>query len=396
VSNDWIDRFVESTDGITSPMIFRKWAGISTIAAALERKVWVRTKRSPLYPNLYVVLVAPPGIGKTEVTWRVREMLASLEELHLAPTSVTKASLIDDLAEANRRVVHPEQMPPVTHFNSIALCINELGVLIPSYENEFMNTLTDLYDCKHYSEKRRTKKIDIKIEAPQINLLGACTPAYLMDTLPEGAWNQGFLSRTILIYTGEQELRSLFEELEENKELDESLKTDLTSIHELFGKMTFTPEAAQFIDNWNLAGGPPAPDHPKLLHYNTRRTAHVLKLSMIAAVSAHGSMTIQKEDIERAMDWLIEAEMFMPDIFKAMSSGGAGKNIEEAWYYLFTTYSKEKEPIAEHRLIQFLQERIPVHSIAQTIDMMERSKLIEKRLLKSGNCYIPKGKKPNT
>lgn len=390
---DWIDTFLEYTENISSPPLFRKWAAISTVAGALERKVWIRTLGSRLYPNMYVVLVAPPGVGKTEVTWRVRKLWESLEDHHIASTSVTKASLIDELAEANRRWVDPKAENPVTHFNSLLLCINELGVLLPAYENEFMNTLTDLWDCKHYSERRRTSKIEIDIKAPQLNLVAACTPSYLMHVLPEGAWDQGFLSRTMLIYSGERQLRSLFADTSFDESLYSILENRLGEIAGMFGELKFTRDAAQAVDHFHMTDGEPKPDHPKLMSYNIRRTVHLLKLCMVSSVSRSSQFLIEIEDFQRAYDWLTEAEQWMPDIFKAMSQGGAGKTMEEAWHFIFTAHAKEGKPVLKHRLINFLQERVPVHNIQTTIDMMEQGKMIEKQLTTAGEAYKPRGKK---
>jgi hypothetical protein len=390
---DWIDGFLQLTENTSSPSIFRKWAAISTIAGALERKVWVRTLGSNLYPNMYVVLVAPPGVGKTEVTWRVRKLWESLEDHFIAATSVTKASLIDELNDANRRWITGVIENPVEHFNSLLLCINELGVLLPSYENEFMNTLTDLWDCKHYSERRRVSKIEIDIDKPQLNLLAACTPSYLMNILPEGAWDQGFLSRTMLIYSGDRQLRSLFSDTVENSELHEALEAQLATIANIYGEIKFSPEAAKLVDDFHMRDGRPKPDHPKLISYNIRRTVHLLKLCIVAAVSKSDQRLIHAEDFHRAFDWLVEAERQMPDIFKAMAQGGAGKIMEEAWYYVYTTYSREQQPVLKHRLIQFLQERVPVHSIETTIQMMEQGKMIEQRLTAGGAAHIPLGKR---
>ena len=387
----WIEAFVAHTSGTSSPEVLRKWAAISCVAGALERRVWVTTAGSKLYPNLYTILCAPPGVGKTEVTWRVREILSKLEDLHLAPSSVTKASLIDELNEADRRIVRVEDKNPVTNFNSLMICINELGVLIPAYDNEFMNTLTDLYDCKQYGEKRRTNKTNIQIDAPQINLLGACTPAYLNHTLPEGAWDQGLMSRVIIIYAGERIVRSLFAYTEVNEEEKAALEDGAEKMFQMFGEFSFTPEAMQAIDAWHLAGCPPAPDHPKLVGYNQRRTVHALKLCMVSAAD-QGRMEITSDDFERAIGWLFEAEVYMPEVFKAMSAGGPGRIMEEAWYYLSTTYSKEGAPILEARVFQWLQERVPASQVMQTLDLMEKSQMIKKSLTKAGNAYTPRGK----
>jgi hypothetical protein len=392
VRTDWIDAFMAHTEQTSSPPLFRKWGAIATIAGALERKVWIRSLGSLLYPNFYVVLVGPPGVGKTEVTWRIRRLWESLDDHNIASTSVTKASLIDELAAANRRWVDPKAENPVTHFNSLLMCINELGVLLPAYENEFMNTLTDLWDCKHYSERRRTAKIEIDIKSPQLNLVAACTPSYLMHVLPEGAWDQGFLSRTMLVYSGDRQLRSLFSEVHFDQEGYDQLENNLGQIANLFGELKFERAAAEAMDKFHLTDGEPKPDHPKLLSYNIRRTVHLLKLCMVASVSRNNQLVITLEDFHRAYDWMTELERYMPDIFKAMSQGGAGKTMEEAWYFLFQTHAKEGKPVLKHRLINFLQERVPVHSIQPTIDMMEQGKMIEKRLTTAGDAYVPRGK----
>ena len=65
MSDDWITNFMTFTEGLPTPEIFRLWSGISTIAATLERRVWVATGRGVIYPNLFVVLVAPPAVGKS-------------------------------------------------------------------------------------------------------------------------------------------------------------------------------------------------------------------------------------------------------------------------------------------------------------------------------------------
>jgi hypothetical protein len=342
---------------------------------------------------MYILLVAPPGVGKSEVTWRVREMWKHLEDHHVASTSVTKASLIDELAEANRRWITNNSTNPVEHFNSLLMCINELGVLLPAYENEFMNVLTDIWDCKDYSETRRTSKIAHDIKKTQLNLLAACTPSYLMNVLPEGAWDQGFISRTMLIYTGERQIRSLFGDYATDEAETAQLKSMLEHVGMLYGEMRFTEESAQLIDAFHLSDGEPKPQHPKLMSYNIRRTVHLLKLCMVASVSRSDELCIRTVDFQRAFDWLIEAEALMPEIFKAMAQGGTGKVMEEAWYYIFTIYSKEQKPIYVHRIIQFLQERVPVHNVQNTIDLMEKGKMIEKRLVPGGAAYIPLGKR---
>lgn len=390
-TTSWVEAFYTYTELLPSPVLFRKWAGIAAVAGALERKVWVRAYNSNLYPNLYTILVGPPGVGKTVLTSQVQKFWGELDEHHLASSSVTKASLIDDLRDAQRTVLRPGENPPVVSFNSLLIASNELGVLIPGYENDFMNTLTDIYDGHPYSERRRSKEINFKLDHPQLNLLAATTPSYLNALMPQGAWDQGFISRTILIYSGDNTKRSLFGETTEDFKLEKLMHADLDRISQLYGKMNFTEEAAHAIEHWHLEGGPPTPDHPKLTHYLTRRTAHLLKLCMVASASRRDDLLITIDDYQEALGWLLEAESYMPDIFKSMSSGGDGEVIRECWHFVYQIYVKDPKPIPLHRVVAFLQERTPAHNVDKLIKVMFDGRVLEKiEVNKVGTCVKPK------
>jgi hypothetical protein len=197
-----------------SPALYAKWAGIFTVSALIERKAWITTVKGKLYPNQYIILVGPAGIGKSICTNAafdlINESRSPQQILHMAPTSVTKASLIDSLNGAERFIL---KNGGADRFNSLIIIPNELGVFLPVWEGDFMNTMTDLWDNKRYAETRRTKNISIEIPNPQLNMLSATTPGYLNTLLPEGAWESGFMSRTLLAFSGETIYTDLFADL---------------------------------------------------------------------------------------------------------------------------------------------------------------------------------------
>lgn len=394
---NWIDSFLEFSAAIPSPDLFKKWAGIACVAAVLERRTWIDVGMGPLFPNLYTILVAPPGVGKTVMTsiiWDFWNSLATGDEkgLHLAPASLTSAAIIDSLRDANRKIYAPDNPLEPIKYNSLAICSNELGVLLPSYEPDMMNKLTDIYDGHSYSERRRyDKNLNFRIDNPQLNLLAATTPGYLTNMLPEGAWDQGFLSRNILIFSGEKVIRPLFEFAPKQQEIRDDLKKNLAHIFTLAGEFTFTEEAKNALVAWHMAGGPPAPDHPRLHNYNTRRTTHLLKLCMVASACAEDNLIVTMAQFNTALDWLIEAEVLMPDIFKAMVVNADSKAMDECWHFAYQIFMKERQPVAEHRLIAFLQDRVPVQNVMRMLQVMENSRILEKKLIGDiGNAYQPK------
>lgn len=391
----WVDGFIQYTEGKGSPLLWRKWAAIYTIAAAMERKVWLRTAKGKLFPNMFVILVGKAGTGKSLATATVHDLLSELAEngnVHQAPTSVTKASLIDALDKAERKIIRPMATPPIISFNSLSIVVNELGVFLPAYDAEFMNTLTDLWDCRNYAETRRTNKIDIKIPAAQLNMFSATTPAYLNGFLPEGAWEHGFMSRVLMVYSGAADYTDMFAEFEFDSKLWTHLVEDLKSINQVVGELVPTDEVKEAINAWARSGGAPAPSHPKLADYITRRPAHLLKLCQIACVAEGAGLTITLDHFAEALDWLIETEATIPDIFKAMKTGGDGKVIEETYHFVYEIYMKEKDPVLEHRVFHFLQERTPAHNVMRIIDVMDKARLIEKKFGNAGVGYIPRSK----
>jgi len=376
--DNWIDSYLTFTEILPSPLLLRRWAAIAFVAAAMERKVWVRTMGSDLYPNLYTILIGPPGIGKGVALHPGEELLRQVPDIHVGPSDMTASALVDALNESVRRIVFAGD-PPYVEFNSLTVISRELGVLIPGWDGALLNNLTDIYDGRPLDQKRRGRDLRIKIAHPQINLIGATTPSYLNELMPAGAWDQGFISRTLLIHSGDRVARDPFEEEISThlNRLQDDLLHDLKEIGRVYGKLGFAADAATAIKEWVKAGYPPEPTHSRLQHYNSRRLAHLLKLCMVSSLSRSSSKIIQLDNYAEALNWLVEAEHNMLDIFKSISMGGDNAVMEETWNFVWTLYAKEKKPIAEHRIIHFIKERAPSHSVMKILEVMIKSGMFQ-------------------
>jgi len=356
----------------------------------MERKIWVVSRGTPLYPNIYVMLIGPPGVGKSIILARVNQLWGFLKEHHKGSSSLTRASFIDELDDAKRHILFTD----LGSYNALTAAISEMGVLLPAYEHAFMSTLTDIYDGTPYSEKRRTKELSITIEKPYFNIICGSTPSYLGKFMPEGAWDQGFISRNIMVYSGVSEPRNPFES-PAKVDLTGLIK-DLQLIGERRGELTFSEEASSALVYWVLAGGPPAPDHPRLASYNPRRTAHLLKLCMICAVAWGASQTIEIEHYQIALDWLLEAEALMPDIFRAMIKGGDAQALEDCWHFIWKMAGKGNGLVMESIVALFLSERVPAHNVERMMQLMVRTGHCEHLLTPSGHRAFKPLPKPKS
>lgn len=393
--DDWIPSFLEFTDSRKSPAIFRKWAGISAISSVLERKVYIRTDTGPLYPSMYNILVGPPTAGKSVALKSAEAFVRKVDGIVIAPTNISGAALMDSLNEAKRVIV--DLNSPLLEYRALSIFSSELSSLLPVYDSDIMGRLTDLYDCEHVKEAKRGGTIRIDIPKPYVMILGCTTPEHLNNFLPEGAWGQGFMSRVILVFADEPQRKSLFSNTEERgpSKLQTDLEHDLQAIGGLAGRVAVSPEAAKALQHFEDTGGAPAPSHYKLVNYLGRRTVHLIKLCMIAAVSGHNELTVELEDFQTALAWLLEAEAQMGNIFKAMGTGGTdAQAINDTYEYLYQAYVRNRmQPVPEHLLIHFLQLRVPPHSVLRILELMCRSNMAERSYDSGGRAiYKPIGR----
>lgn len=397
----WIDSFLAYTEHLEAAPIWRQWTAISVIASILQRKVWVRTSKGDLHPNLYTLLVGFAGTGKSvtisaaEVFLREIEDMTKPQGLHVSPTNMTMASMVDWLGESKCSLVRPGQVPPIVEFNSGLILADELSALIHQYDKEFMAGLTKIYDGGIYAQYRRGKDLRIKIEQPQLNILAGTTPSNLCQFMPDGAWEQGFASRIIMVYSGDRTLSDIFADRDANpaRAVDyNNLLRDLHGIFALYGRMKIDDDAIEAFREWRDGGEKPSPTHPKLTHYCSRRTSHTIKLCMVASAARGGDMRITLADFNTAKNWLLGAEASMPDIFKAGVTSNDSKTMEETWHYVWANFSKDHKSIPDFKIIQFVSARMPAHSVMRTIEIMERDgTLVGKRDVRTGNLYYEPG-----
>jgi len=364
----WIESFVEHTERLESPRLYRQWAAIIGLSAILQQKVWLLSKQSALFPNLYGFLVGPPGIGKSETISAIGKYLREIEDFHVAPTSATGSSLIHALDKA--RVKHlPSWKGDYVEYNSMLLMPDELSALMHEYDRALVAALTTFYDVKPYTMTRVTGDVSIKIPHPQLSMLAGTTTSHLLKTVPEGAWDQGFMSRTIIIFSEDRPLQDdIFHE--DELPYSKDLAHDLLAIYALSGQFRVSDEYRTLYNDWRKGGCRPVPSHPRLRHYVTRRAAQVLKLSMVSAVDRRDDLLLGMVDFERAIGWLLDAERLMPYTFLAASSIDA-RAIEEILHHM------GDKAMLETQVVRFASNHVPALAVTRVLDLMLSSGMMK-------------------
>jgi len=138
-----IDQFMKLTEGMPIPELFRKWSAIAMVAGVLERRVWVDVGVNPIHPNLFILLLAHPGTGKSIPIDIVRRIwrAAGKDQLYVAPDSITKASFMDQLARAVRTM---EIDGKTVQYHCLLVASPEFGNFMPDHDTEFVRKMVRL------------------------------------------------------------------------------------------------------------------------------------------------------------------------------------------------------------------------------------------------------------
>jgi hypothetical protein len=316
----WIDGFVEYTENTEPAYLFRKWVGIAVVAAALRRKGYLEWGLTNFYPNMYIVLVGPPGSRKGTAMGPGAYFLRYLG-IPVAAEAITREALIKELKNSIESVQDPKTGQLLMH-SSLTVFSPELTVFLGYNNVQLMADLADWYDCAD-SWTYRTKNVGTdQITGVYVNLLGATTPEMLQTTMPRDAIGGGLTSRMIFVYESKKGKICPLPLLEEKHiELEEKLKHDIEAISLLTGTFKITEE---FVDLWvpwytDQEENPPFKDD-RFAGYFNRRPSHALKLSMIMSAARSNKLVMEKCDLESAIELLEATEKKMVRAF-----GGIGQ-----------------------------------------------------------------------
>lgn len=399
--NNWsdiIEDFMDYTANAVSPPIHRLWSGISLVGGACERRIWTIVGDYTDFPNLYVLLVAPPGTGKSIINtvkelWRETTIIKGGEAaFHVASDSLTRASFIDEVADSTSSRTIVRLKPYV--YNTLLVAAEEFEVLLPFYDPPFISVLNDLWNAKsmHVEKRRHGPAKEVTIENPQLHILGGAQPSYFVAHFPEQAWETGLARRVIMVYADSApQGRNPFIKTPNRDILKKRILKRLSYISEMYAEARIALPMQDLLAKWVEDKEPPKPSHSKLGGYVTTRFEFIIKLSLISCVSRAGGndLVIEEFDVNRAFKWLLEAERYMPDIFQAMIGRSDSQVREELHRYMMRIWTGSKRPIKTPEIMDFLSMHLPSEKVSKVFQIAEGSGLIA-RAPNTVDSWIPR------
>ena len=323
---------------IPSPNSFINMGFYFMIAAALQRRVWLGSPiLHPIFPNLYLVFVGDPGIGKGLVLIPVKEYLrffkrGTTPEFNAAVSSRDLQS-VQDFIEANtyekkkdaeEKLLIPDGADSTTYealvrrhgrtvtvfdtkqktdmsphgiytHASMYVALEEMSSLFKKHNENVTNYLIRAFDCSDYIYETKHQGTDI-LRKPCLAMLAGTTPAFMQECFDARLIGDGFSSRCVFIFEASNRFNR-FEFVHPNEEQLQAKKDLLLHVKKLttlFGQVSYTEEAKEYFRDYfeNKAPYKRENTNEKLIPYYARKNVHAQKLAMAIHFSDSTDMTI--------------------------------------------------------------------------------------------------------
>jgi len=385
-SEDFIEKFVKATSGSASPDIFRRWIAIGMLAAVMARRCYSVTleQAGPFYPNFYIILVGPPGTGKTIALSHARRLLKSVNGVNVGPDKITPEKLTRVMARMHRNPENDadEDNVPTDIDSSLVLMLSELNSLVTRYTPDLMDLLTGLYDNPDdYEYQTKNMGNDIVYRA-NLNIVAGTQPTKLGEIITSHTVGSGFPARLMLIYSDEKRSPGYFKEYPRKDYAEKVIANMLEKRCEMEGEFLWT-EAAQerYIELATKTLYETQPTDDLLSHYGERRDFHLAKLAMVMSASEDARLVIEKRHLDRAWNFMCEAEKVMPEALKA-AGGNQHRIVEDST----VAYVAQTGPVNEARLRRFIGKHIDSWAMDSFIENL----LMQERLIAVGKKEKPR------
>lgn len=374
--DDWISAYEEYTDNTESASVFHTWAAIAAISAALKRKVHFEFGRIRLFPNLYIIFIAEPGIARKTQAISFVEKIVSADGLGitLSADATTPQALMEDL-EMCKEESSLNDGTTMTHC-SLAIFSGEFESFLGNKKDndKMLITLTDFYDGKNRPFRYRTKHSGSNtIPDIYLSILAATTPESLANCLPSKAIGGGLTSRIVFVWADRKERKVPIPYITDaQRELEKKLVIDLSIISRIIGTYRYSESGFKWWQDFYQAYEEKAPTRickdNAFTGWYSRKPTILLKLGVVCAASESDERLVHARHFDRALKLLEATELGMGRTFSAV-----GRSEITAEVDLVRSIIAHEGSIAEKVLLQRVWRDIDARKLDNVMQTIIRS-----------------------
>lgn len=334
----FLEWYVHAAGYSETPREWHLWMGLAAISAALANRVYMeRIIGKPLFPNQYIMLIGPSGLGKGNAMDQAAGLLSSVPMIELADGTtidrinhydgkISAQALINHLAsrpnEEERFDEYGNRVPTKSRPPYIYLQTPELAMSVGHGPKamEFVRHITEYYGGKAVLKDRTRSSGYFEVRNMCINWTSGTTFDWLISSIGRDDLKSGFMGRINVVIGHRGAIRYSDPVYPHDARYARQYLIDyLSAIASMQGEMMFTPEAEILRHHWHTQLRPPCTDD-LLATYWDRQKEHATKLSMVLAAGDGCKMEVEPRHFADAVDltnWLFER---LPELFRVVNA----------------------------------------------------------------------------
>jgi len=382
--NSWLAGLKQYVENTEAPRQFWLWSGIFTISSAMQRKVWLPFGMENIYPNLYILTVAPPAARKALPASLAKKMLLEIG-VRVSRDSTSRRAITKELAKIGTEEVF--QLPDGTPQSQSAMAVisKEMSSLLMINPKEVIEILTDLYDSYDIWDLGLKDEED-KLYNICLGCYIATTPTWLTENLPESSVGGGYTSRNIIVWGDEVYKRVTLPSLtKQQTDIYSALIHDLSHIHTIIGPFKWDKEAYAIFDNWyqNIDQKIRTVKDQRLHPFIGRMHICILKTAMTLRIDYSDSLILTPPEITRSIE-------MMEEVLATASNalGGHGPSRYAAEIYRVRMQIQMLKQTTFRNLLAMNLNHLIRSELKEVIETLAGAGLIRLEPLGTGNDYL--------
>ena len=376
---NWLSGLQEYVEDTEAPRDFWLWGGIFTLCTALQRRVWLPYGLEPVYPNIYVLLVAPPGKCRKAGPPSLAKKMLKKVNIPVSIDSFSKRDFTKELAELYK-TEHFTLNGKTKPQTPIGLVSKEMSSLLAVDPKGMIEVLTDLFDSHDEWEYGTSGQGHDKLYGVCVSCFIATTPIWFAANLPQEAIGGGFTSRFAII-TGYDKYKRVAIPSIPDEGLYNQLLSDLSIVAMLTGEFQWTDDSKAHFKKWykTLDDKVGETKDDRLHSFIERMHVIAIKVAMAIHVSYSNELVLELEDMQAATELL---ETVLKTAGDAL--GGHGRSITSVDVELIMKQIRHRGSITFEELLAINYRNTNKGELLTVLETIEAMKIAEGKTSAAG------------
>jgi len=385
----WLESYMKYTQQSEAPDNYHLWTGVSVIASCLRRKAWLNWGFFDIYPNMYIILIGPPGARKNTAISIGVALTDGIKGIFTGSDCTTGPALIEAIKECEIE----DTIDGKSFRHSSITIVSKEFVNFITVDKDLITWLTDLFDTHAVWTYRTKGKGTYPIKGVWLNLIGGITPTGFSKVVPDEVIGEGFPSRVVFVVAdGPRHLKARPQLTLAERQLRLDLVEDLHTISQIKGEFNLAPDATEWYTNWYENPIEDALRSDKRFSgYFARKHIHLLKTAMVVSACTDDSRIVSQPHIEYALTILEATEAKMIEAFGATGRSIMSSDIDDVIKLL----KKYKRISKDQILSQIWRDINPMH-IDHVFNMIKEMDLLTVEVDVNEKVWYKWKEKPET